>query len=153
MIEIFSAYIMESPVHETQEIRALLDWYVMAIRDRDAGAVIACYAADAVGYDLAPPLAIGSAQMHDPAKLQQWFDTWDGPIRSEVRNLTLRCGRDVGFAFALRHMTGTKRDGGVVDLWFRATATFVKQEGAGKSSMCTIRCPSPWMAAAGLCSP
>ena len=40
------------------DIRTLLQAYENAIRSKDADAVVACYAQDAIGYDLAPPLAI-----------------------------------------------------------------------------------------------
>jgi PhnB protein len=99
-------------------LRALSD----AIRSKDARAVVALYTDDVVAYDLPPPLRIGSGPLHDPGYMQQWFDTWDGPIESRAEDLEIVVGGDVGYAFGLRHMTGIKKAGEHVDLWFRATA-------------------------------
>jgi ketosteroid isomerase-like protein len=68
----------------------------------------------------------------DPAALEQWFSTWDGPISSVGKDMHIRAGDDVAYAFALRHMTGRKNSGDIVDLWFRATATMVKENGDWK---------------------
>jgi len=38
-------------------------------------------------------------------------------------------GGDVGYAHGLQHITGTKMDGEKVDLWFRATACFRREDG------------------------
>ena len=115
------------------DINQLLTRYVRAIHDKDAAAVAGCYTKDVVAYDLAPPLALESrAAVTDPAVLEQWFATWDGPIRSEAQDVHIRAGDDVGYAFALRHMTGRKKSGETADLWFRATATMAKENGDWK---------------------
>ena len=113
-------------------IEKVLDELARAIRSRDAAAAVAVYAEDAVAYDLAPPLSIESRQLRDPADIQAWFDTWAGPIESKARDLTIRVGGDVAYAFGLRHMTGTKSDGEEVDLWFRATACLLRRHGDWK---------------------
>jgi len=117
---------------DTARIKAVLDALTAAIRNKNAAAAVAVYAADAVAYDLAPPLLIESQQVRDPAYIQEWFDTWAGPIESKSRGLTIRVGGEIAFAFGLQHMTGTKHDGEEVDLWFRATACFVRRDGDWK---------------------
>ena len=115
------------------DIAALLTRYERAIHDKDAAAVAACYAKDVVAYDLAPPLALQSrAVVTDPAVLEGWFATWDGPIRSVAKKVHIRAGGDVGYAFALRHLSGSKKSGESVDMWFRATATMAKENGDWK---------------------
>ena len=115
------------------DINELLARYVRAIHDKDPAAVARCYTKDVVAYDLAPPLEFDSrAAVTDPAVLEQWFATWDGPIRSAAKHMHVRAGNDVGYAFALRHMTGRKKSGEAVDLWFRATATLAKENGDWK---------------------
>jgi ketosteroid isomerase-like protein len=113
-------------------ITELLAAYTAAIRAKDARAAVSRYARDVVAYDLAPPLRIDADAERDPANIQRWFDTWDGPIVSEARDLEIVVGDDVAYAFGLRHMTGTKTDGERVDLWFRATACFRREDGAWK---------------------
>jgi ketosteroid isomerase-like protein len=114
------------------KIRVLLGEFTDAIRNKDAAAASALYADDIVVYDLAPPLCIEGPELHDPARIQEWFDSWATPIESKPHRLTIRVGGDIGFAFALQHMTGKKNDGEAVDLWFRATACFIRRNGDWK---------------------
>jgi ketosteroid isomerase-like protein len=112
--------------HE-REIRGVLADFTSAIRDKDAARVIAPLAADEVTFDLAPPLKMGPEQTHDPAALEEWFETWEGPIVSESHDLEVAVGGDIAYAYGMQHMTGTKKGGGRVDLWFRATACFRRE--------------------------
>lgn len=117
---------------DVAEIRAVLATFTDALHRRDAAAAVAVYTADAVAYDLAPPLQLAGSALRDPAGIQRWFDTWRGPITSTSRELTICVGGDIAYAFTLQHMVGTKTDGTHVDLWFRATACFTRQTGAWK---------------------
>lgn len=114
---------------DEREIRGVLADLSSAIRDKDAARVIAPLAADEVTFDLAPPLRMGPEQTHDPAVIEQWFDTWEGPIGSESRDLEVVAGGDVAYAFGIQHLTGRKKDGENFDLWFRATACFRREAG------------------------
>ena len=111
---------------DVAQIRDLLDEFTRAIRNKDALAT-ATLAEDAVAFDLAPPLRIGPAT-RDPARYDEWFTTWKGPIVSRSQDLEA-VGGDVGYAYGLQHMTGTKTDGEEVDLWFRASACFRREDG------------------------
>src|SRR5262245_45117072 len=113
---------------EEQEVRTLLDRIAWAIGNKDPRMVVSCYADDIIAFDLAPPLK--AAQ--DPATLQQWFDTWDGPIKTAVTDLHLNVTPSLATVFALRHIAGTKKSGEKVSLWFRSTAVMVKQRGSWK---------------------
>lgn len=77
---------------------------------------------------LAPPLEQGPDATRNPALLEEWFQTWKGPINSESRDLKVAVGGDVAYAHGLQHMTGTKIDGQEADLWFRATACFRREK-------------------------
>lgn len=114
------------------KIAALLDAYSAAIHNKDARATVACYTRDAISFDLAPPLLLESAAVREPSYIQQWFDTWRGPIGTVGRDEQLVVGGDVAYAFGLRHMTGTKSDGTNVDLWFRSTVCLRLEDGAWK---------------------
>ena len=117
---------------EETRIRTLLEEFTEALRNKDATALGALYADDIVVYDLAPPLRIESPELHDPARIQEWFDTWATPIESKPHGLTIRLGGDVAYAFSLQHLTGKKNDGEEADLWFRATACFIRSNGGWK---------------------
>ena len=110
---------------DVAQIRALLDEFTWAIRNKDVAGAIATLAEDAVPFDLAPPLRIGPEATRDPAWYDEWFTTWKGPIVSRSQDLEVA----VGYAYGLQHMTGTKTDGEEVDLWFRATACFRREDG------------------------
>jgi ketosteroid isomerase-like protein len=112
-----------------REIRGVLADFTSALRDKDATRAILPLADNAVTFDLAAPLKMGPEQTHDPAALEQWFDTWEGPIVSESHDLEVAVGGDVAYAFGIQHMTGTKKGGENVDLWFRATACFRREDG------------------------
>jgi len=115
-------------------IRDLLKRYTAAIEAKDAKAVISCYTDDVVAYDLAPPLMMDAKKVRDPQDIQQWFDTWATAIGSTSKDLKIVVGENIGHAFCLQHMTGKKKDGEDVDLWFRSTALFRKENGAWKIS-------------------
>jgi uncharacterized protein (TIGR02246 family) len=114
---------------DEEQIRDVLAKLTRAIRDKDAAGVIAPLAEDEVTFDLAPPLKMGPDETHDPAALEQWFDTWQGPIVSEPHDLEIVVGGDVAYAFGMQHMTGKKKGGGDIDLWFRATSCFRREDG------------------------
>jgi ketosteroid isomerase-like protein len=67
--------------------------------------------------------------VHDAARLQKWFATWEGPIVSEPVERTVAVDGDVAYAYGLQRMTGTKIDGTEVELFFRATACFRRDNG------------------------
>ena len=102
----------------------LLDDFTRALYDKNAAGAIASLADDAVAFDLAPPLKQDSDVMHDPARLEEWFATWKSPIVSESVERTIVVDRDVAYAYGLQRMTGTKTDGEKVELFFRATVCF-----------------------------
>ncbi len=108
-----------------QAIEALCRRLSQAHRDRDAQAVADCYTADAVIYDLAPPLGRRGIDRQD---LSDWFATWDGPLALEVSDETLELGDDLASLTALNRMCGSKR-GERQELWFRSTMT-LRREGS-----------------------
>jgi PhnB protein len=99
-------------------IRALVDSWATVIRAKDVDGVLGHHAADAVTFDLAPPLLSTGA---DAAGLQAWFATWTGPIGYEIRDLTITAGADVAFCHGLNRLSGIKNDGEKVAMWFRQT--------------------------------
>lgn len=110
-------------------IRCVIDAWTTALHDKDAKGATAGLGDDFLLYSLAPPL--GSTGP-DPAGLQGWFDTWSGPIGYDLANLEIAAAGDVAFAHGLAHMTGTKVDGEIADLWFRCTLGLRQRGGAWK---------------------
>src|SRR5438045_208466 len=114
---------------DEDQIRGVLSEFTTAIHDKDAAGMIAPLTDDAVTFDLAPPLRHGPNENHDPETREQWFDTWQSPIVSESHDLEIAVGGDLAYAYGLQHMTGKKKGGQEVDLWFRATACFRREAG------------------------
>lgn len=110
-------------------LRALIDTMARALSAKNAAAVTACCTVDFANFSLAPPLKT-TGQSEDG--LQAWFDTWEGPIGMDMGDVALAVDEEIAFAHTISHMTGMKRDGEEVDLWFRQTFGFCKVSGAWK---------------------
>ena len=106
---------------DRDQILALLTDRAAAITAKDARRSVAHLAPDVVSFSLAPPLRDAGDEVRDPAGIESWFQTWDGPIGYDIGEPVVEAGGDVAFCHGLTHMTGTKTDGERVDLWFRFT--------------------------------
>ena len=118
---------MKSRTEEAQ-IRAVLEDWVDALRSKDAARVKSHGTADMVHYSMAPPLVADGTGLN---ALEKWFDTWQGPIGYELRDLAITAGDDIAFCHCLNHMTGTQRND-KTDVWFRRTLGLRKIDGRWK---------------------
>lgn len=112
-----------------EEIYAVLDGRRLAVARKDAPESIRSYGGDVVLFDFAPPLAQPSAEARDLVRAQQWFDTWDGPITTEMRDLVIKTNGDLAFAYGLLHMSGKRVNGGESDFWARTTICLERRHG------------------------
>ena len=110
-------------------IRERLEERARVIGNKDAKAAVGYYAGEVVNFDLAPPLAHRGREATEPAALQGWFDTWDGPITLEFSQLEVRATGGLGVAFGFLHMSGKRTDGSNTDIWARFTACLEHQAG------------------------
>jgi uncharacterized protein (TIGR02246 family) len=116
---------------EETEIRAQIDAWGAALRAKQLDDIVSLYAPDAVTADLAPPLWIrGTDTLR--RSFEDWFRSWAGPIRIEMRDVHVTTGGDVAFARMLNRIHGTRTDGEATDLWVRATVCFRKTSGEWK---------------------
>lgn len=111
---------------DEETIRALLKRRDADVRAGDAAAVAAVTAPGAVTYDLPPPLRY----VHDVAGategLTAWFDTWEGPVSSDLADPAIRISGDLALAHGLANMRGDKKGEGPTDVWFRATIVLAR---------------------------
>lgn len=114
------------------EIRTAVEKLAESLRKKDADKALSAYAKDKVQFLLAPPLQYAGENAIDETSMQEWFDSFDGPIGFEVRELAVTAGDDLAFAHSLNHMTGKKKDGEKADLWVRDTLCFKKIDGEWK---------------------
>ena len=106
---------------DTAEIVALIERVDLAYRTKDADAVAAAYAPDAVMFDLAPPLAMA----FDRTKLAEWFATWDGPLEHTWQDRRIRVSGDLGVCTALLQTRATKQ-GERAEFWIRCSLVFAR---------------------------
>ncbi|OAP41287.1 DUF4440 domain-containing protein [Sinorhizobium glycinis] len=100
------------------EIRAAIEDWAEAMREKDTGRVLSHGAEDCLVFSLAPPLKASDTGAEG---LEQWFATWKGALGYRFQDLDISSGDDVAFATALAHLSGEKQDGAKVSLWYRQT--------------------------------
>lgn len=108
------------------DIQAIFRELERAHANKDAAAMLACYAPDALIFDLAPPLASRGRNL---AETQAWLATWDGPVTVDAEDVDLNISGDLAWTTALNRMRGTKTDGEKVDVWFRTTMALRRSAG------------------------
>jgi PhnB protein len=120
---------MKTKTTDEAQIRAVIEEWADALRNKEPTRTLSHYAPNLVHFSLAPPLLSTAS---NPEGLNAWFDTWQGPIGYEIRNLSILVGDDVAFSHSLNRMHGTKTDGAKGDLWFRHTFGFQRIKGEWK---------------------
>jgi len=114
---------------DQEKIRAIFGDRSNALFCKGVDLTVKHFADDMVSYDLAPPLEhVGPGRQ----SLQDWFDTWDGPIAFAMGDLAVETGGDIAFARGLGHLTGSKKDGEKVDVWMRVTVCLGRRDGNWK---------------------
>ncbi len=112
------------------EIRSLIGRQARATHDKDAKAAVACYTADSVIFDLAPPLRNTASGAQGEPGLNEWFATWRGPIGYETRDLAIAVAGDLACCHGFVRISGTKTTGERADVWVRQTLCLRKLSGA-----------------------
>ena len=100
-----------------------------AMREKDAGALAALYEPYACTFDLSPPLASAVSPVDRRRELALWFETKEGPLEIETRNLEVCVHGELAVAHALQRMASTEKNGDRSDLWLRNTTVYQKIEG------------------------
>lgn len=111
-------------------IRAVIERAQKAHHDKDAAAIVARYAPDAVLFTLAPPLAHQGVNVEEK---QAWLDTWEGPIGLEPRDFSITVKGDSAFCHGYYRLSGTKVDADrPIGFWMRATVYLERSGGEWK---------------------
>ncbi|WP_410611781.1 YybH family protein [Amycolatopsis sp. lyj-109] len=113
-----------------QQIRDLMTARAVAMAARDAETLGSHYAPDVVAFTLAPPLVHRGAEVIDVAGRRAWFETFEGPIEYEIRDLEVTIGGELAYCHALNRMaTRPKGAPAGFELWFRSTVCFRREDG------------------------
>ena len=105
-------------------IRAQIEAWAAAVRQRDMAGILRNHASDMVMFDVPPPLQLRGIAAYE-SSWPQFFDASPEPIRFDIQHLQITAGNDVAFAVAL--MRCAMIEGG--DLDFRLTIGLRKVEG------------------------
>src|SRR4029434_7685367 len=100
------------------EIRELIGGFVKAIRAKDINGVMSVFAPEVVSFDLGPPLQHGGGATF----MKRWlelFESYQGPIDYEVRDLSITAADDVAFSHSLNRISGIMKNGQKTDRWLR----------------------------------
>ena len=110
------------------DIRALIESVHKAHHNKNAAAIVAPYAQDAVVFNLAPPLSRRGMELEEK---KAWLDTWEGPIDCESRDLNITVSGDFAFCHGFYRLGGTPKSAGrPISFWMRATVCLLRTEGA-----------------------
>lgn len=109
-------------------IREVVAGFVRAIRAKDMNGVMSVFAPDVVSFDLGPPLQHGGGEPFR-TQWQALFESYQGAIDYEVRDLNITAGDGVAFSHSLNRVSGTMKSGQKSDRWLRWTACYRKTNG------------------------
>ena len=117
--------------HQPQDrVRALLEEWADAIRNKDIERLMACYAPDVVAYDMMPPLEWRGAEAYRAAWAQGL--AMPGSFEVELYEPVITASEDIAFAVALAHFDVVPPNGETYGGWFRWTAGFARANGEWK---------------------
>lgn len=110
---------------EQLAILTLLNSMKRANYEKNVAAFAAAYTNDAAVYNLAPPLAHHGI---DPAEKQAWFDSWEGPVEIESKDMQITVNGNFAYVHGYMHLSGTKKGvAQAVNFWMRETLCLEKR--------------------------
>ena len=104
-------------------VRKLIEDRYRAIRAKDTDAAMAPVADNVVMFDVVDPLRHTHAA-DVRRREQEWFDSFDGPVRVELKDLVVSADGDTAFAHSLNRYSGDFKAGGATDMWVRHTSCY-----------------------------
>ena len=117
---------------DTDEIRALLNMRIDALRRRDAASANTVLDRHLVAFEVAGPLQLPSAQATDVALTQAWLDSFDDGPTVTMEELTIHAEGAIAFCHSLNRLQGRRIDGQEIDVTMRSTIGLLKRDGQWK---------------------
>lgn len=117
-----------SKAGDEAQIRQVIEDWVQALRSRDVSKMMSNYTTDVLVFGATPPLQYAGAEAYRQ-KWQEMFDSIDGPIGHELRDLTITARGDIAFSHCLSRMRAKTKDGHGNLPWVRITLCFRKIDG------------------------
>jgi ketosteroid isomerase-like protein len=122
--------LIEKGAAETSEaaIRQAYNDWAKAFHSHDINGIMSMYAPGVVAYDFVSPLQYVGKEAYRK-DYEEFLNQFEGPIEVEFRDMKVVAGGDVGFVYALEHISGTMKNGQKIDFWGRCTSGFEKISG------------------------
>lgn len=113
---------------EEAEVCALVEDWASAVRRKDMPVILRHHSSDMLMFDVPPPFQSKGIDAY--RKTWDLFFAWaHEPVTYDIQELHVTAGRDVAFAVATMHCSGTEANGDLTDLDFRLTIGLRKIEG------------------------
>lgn len=108
-------------------VRRRIESLAQAIRDKDLDRLMNFYALDVEVFDLRFSLnVLGAAAYRN--NLEQWFDSFEGPLGFEIHNLRVVTAESAAFCHYLALITGARPGGRTSGYWVRGTTCFERSD-------------------------
>lgn len=114
-----------------EEIRKCLDAFFSALSKKDIKQMMACYADDAIVFDVKPPFQTKGAVA--------WKHVWEASLpffpevfKVEVKDLVIHAHGNIGLAHYLFKLVGKEKDHPAMQTWMRASTGYKLQQGNWK---------------------
>jgi uncharacterized protein (TIGR02246 family) len=111
-----------------QELDAVIEARIRAVRAKDLEGTLRLYAEDVVAFDLVAPLE-HRGRNGLKSRLETWFASFATNIDYELRDITLSVSGDVAFDHHLTHVHATNTSEQVIDMWFRESIGYRRVNG------------------------
>jgi uncharacterized protein (TIGR02246 family) len=115
---------------DEQQIRALEDKFAAAFNAKDVNAIMKLYVPgdELLVFDVVPPRQYAGWDAYK----KDWegdFATMPGPVKFEVRDLSVTTDGKLGWSHSIQHVTWTTSDGKPMELTVRVTDCYRKIDG------------------------
>lgn len=107
------------------QIRQLIAARSAAVRDKDIDGLMSNLAPDVISFDVVNPLHYVGLEA-TRRRAEEWLSSFRGPIRHEIRGLSITAGDEAAFSHCLTRVSGTTLQGVEVDMWLRSTVCYRK---------------------------
>ena len=116
------------PNKPEDQIQRLVEARCRAVSNGVAKGIVKNVAENAVIFDVVGPMfAVGKSAALERA--QQWLASYDGPPQWDIENLHVVAGDSVAFCHCISRVRGRLKTQVEVDMWFRTTLGFQKEDG------------------------
>jgi ketosteroid isomerase-like protein len=116
---------MHTNAQEELEIEAFLEHWMSFIEAKNVDGVASLYADEVISFDLIEPFQFRGISA-SKKRMQDWFDSFDGPISVDIQELTISAEKDVAFSHSLNRYRGRHKNGEQEDMWLRVTIGYQK---------------------------